>query len=108
MKALLTTLANSFNPLTAKLKSKMTLETMENPQFRVVVNHEAQYSIWPAKKSNAPGWDDAGFEGTKSECLFHIRRIWTDMRPLSLRQSMQGGRFFGNAAQSGKTIRLAA
>lgn len=52
---------------------------------RVVVNDEEQYSIWPAHKDNAPGWHDAGVSGPKDECLEHIGRVWTDMRPLSLR-----------------------
>ena len=28
-------------------------------QYKVVVNDEEQYSIWPAAKTNAPGWRDA-------------------------------------------------
>ncbi|SDG06528.1 MbtH protein [Lentzea fradiae] len=52
---------------------------------RVVVNDEEQYALWPARKNNAPGWRDTGFGGTKEECLAHIGRVWTDMRPLSLR-----------------------
>ncbi|MDX3662218.1 MbtH family protein [Streptomyces sp. ID05-26A] len=52
---------------------------------RVVVNDEEQYSIWPAHKDNAPGWHDAGVSGSKDECLEHIGRVWTDMRPFSLR-----------------------
>jgi MbtH protein len=54
---------------------------------RVVVNHEEQYSIWPADRANAPGWSDAGFGGTRQECLEYIERVWTDMRPLSLRDA---------------------
>jgi MbtH protein len=54
--------------------------------YKVVVNHEEQYSIWPADRENAPGWTDAGKRGTKQECLDHIREVWTDMRPLSLRR----------------------
>lgn len=57
--------------------------------YRVVVNHEEQYSIWPADRENAPGWRDAGVQGTKAECLEHINTVWTDMRPLSLRQRME-------------------
>lgn len=53
--------------------------------YRVVVNDEEQYALWPAHKDNAPGWRDAGAGGTKDECLEHIGRVWTDMRPLSLR-----------------------
>ena len=58
--------------------------------YRVVVNHEEQYSIWPADRENAPGWRDAGTSGSKAECLAHIERVWTDMRPLSLRLQMDG------------------
>jgi len=58
--------------------------------YKVVVNHEEQYSIWPSYRENAPGWRDAGKEGLKSECLDYIKEVWTDMRPLSLRQRMGG------------------
>jgi MbtH protein len=60
----------------------------ENLQYRVVVNHEEQYSIWPAGRDNPPGWLDAGAEGGKAECLAWIERHWSDMRPLSLRRSL--------------------
>jgi MbtH protein len=53
--------------------------------YKVVVNHEEQYSIWPAQRDNALGWKDAGKSGAKAECLAHIEKVWTDMRPLSLR-----------------------
>jgi MbtH protein len=56
--------------------------------FKVVVNHEEQYSIWWADRENAPGWTDAGKSGTKQECLAYIEEVWTDMRPLSLRKKM--------------------
>jgi MbtH protein len=56
--------------------------------YKVVVNHEQQYSIYPADRVNPLGWTDAGKTGPKSECLDHIKEIWTDMRPLSLRLRM--------------------
>jgi MbtH protein len=56
--------------------------------YRVVVNHEEQYSIWPIYKENPPGWRDAGKSGAKAECLSYIDEVWTDMRPLSLRLKM--------------------
>lgn len=65
-------------------------DTDENVIYRVVVNHEEQYSIWRADRDNAPGWTDAGKQGTKAECLAHIKEVWTDMRPLSLRRKMAG------------------
>ena len=63
-------------------------DTDEGVTYKVVVNHEEQYSIWPADRENALGWRDAGKSGTKAECLDYIKEVWTDMRPLSLRQKM--------------------
>ena len=60
----------------------------DNEVYKVVMNHEEQYSIWPVDKENALGWRDVGKSGTKEECLAHIKEVWTDMRPLSLRQKM--------------------
>lgn len=59
--------------------------------YKVVVNHEEQYSIWPADRENALGWNDAGKSGTKAECLSYVEEIWTDpsMRSLSLRKKME-------------------
>lgn len=55
---------------------------------KVVLNHEEQYSIWPAYRENPLGWRDASKSGTKAECLAYIKEVWTDMRPLSLRKEM--------------------
>ena len=60
----------------------------DNTIYRVVVNHEEQYSIWPAYKENPLGWNDVGKTGPKAECLAYIKEVWTDMRPLSLRKKM--------------------
>lgn len=57
--------------------------------YKVVMNHEGQYSIWTADRKNALGWNDAGKSGTKAECLAYIEEVWTDMRPLSLRKKME-------------------
>jgi len=59
--------------------------------YKVVVNHEEQYSIWPANRDNALGWNDAGKVGTSEECLAYIKEVWTDMRPLSLRKMQEQG-----------------
>jgi MbtH protein len=56
--------------------------------YKVVKNHEEQYSIWPADRENALGWSDTGKSGLKHECLAYIKEVWTDMRPLSLRKRM--------------------
>ncbi|QFU89754.1 MbtH family NRPS accessory protein [Amycolatopsis sp. YIM 10] len=56
--------------------------------FLVVVNDEEQYSVWFADRELPAGWRSEGTSGTREECLDHIERIWTDMRPLSLRRRM--------------------
>jgi len=63
-------------------------EPAKKEQYRVVINAEKQYSIWPTWKENAPGWQDEGKSGSKEECLDHIEKTWTDMRPLSLQKFM--------------------
>jgi len=57
--------------------------------YKVVLNHEEQYSIWPADRENPLGWNEAGKTGPKAECLEYIKEVWTDMRPLSLRKRME-------------------
>ena len=54
--------------------------------YRVVVNHEEQYSIWPAGRELPAGWRDAGKTGSRAECLAHVTEVWTDMRPLGVRK----------------------
>lgn len=60
--------------------------------YRAVVNHEEQYSIWPADRELPPGWNDTGRSGSKQDCLDYINEVWTDMRPLSLRRAMEAAR----------------
>ena len=57
--------------------------------YKVVINHEEQYSIWPEDRENALGWKEVGKSGPKQECLDYIEEVWTDMRPLSLRKKME-------------------
>jgi len=66
----------------------MTDEKEDTAVYRVVVNAEEQYSIWPADRELPLGWKDAGKQGLKAECLAYIETVWTDMRPLSLRNKM--------------------
>ena len=57
--------------------------------YKVVVNHEEQYSIWPVDRENPLGWEDRGPSGSKAECLAYITEVWIDMQPLSLRKHME-------------------
>jgi len=63
-------------------------EEEDTQAYKVVVNHEEQYSILPVDRENPLGWRDAGKSGPKAECLDYINEVWTDMRPLSLRRKM--------------------
>jgi MbtH protein len=58
--------------------------------YKVVVNDEEMYSLWPADREIPLGWREAGKTGKKAECLAYIEEVWTDMRPLSLRKKMEG------------------
>ena len=64
-------------------------EREDTTTYKVVMNHEEQYSIWPADRGNPLGWSDAGKSGSKQECLDYVKEVWTDMRPLSLRRRME-------------------
>jgi len=64
-------------------------EREDNTIYKVVVNHEEQYSIWPVDREIPLGWKDTGKSGPKAECLAYIKEVWTDMRPLSLRKKME-------------------
>jgi MbtH protein len=71
-------------------------DDLDDAVYQVVRNGEEQYSIWWADRDLPPGWYAEGTTGTRRECLDHIGRIWTDMRPASLRQRMA-------AAEAGAT-----
>jgi MbtH protein len=64
-------------------------EEQDDTVYRVVVNHEEQYSIWPDFKEIPLGWREVGRKGTKDDCLAYVKEVWTDMRPLSLRRRME-------------------
>src|SRR5258708_3468098 len=66
-----------------------TSEKEDTTIYKVVANHEEQYSIWPDYKEVPGGWKHVGKTGPKAECLSYIKEVWTDMRPLSLRGKME-------------------
>lgn len=69
-------------------KSMTSCFDREDGVFRVLINQEKQYSIWPEWKAIPGGWRDTGVLGDKKTCLDYIENTWTDMRPLSLRRFM--------------------
>jgi MbtH protein len=62
----------------------------DNGVFRVLVNDEGQYSLWPDFAPVPAGWTSVHGPGTRAACLEHIERNWTDMRPRSLAEAMRG------------------
>lgn len=46
--------------------------------FKVVNNHDNQFSIWPKNKVTPNGWSEVGFEGAREDCLEYIKSTWVD------------------------------
>jgi MbtH protein len=68
---------------------RKTVVDDDRSTYQVLVNHEKQYSLWPASKEVPAGWRQVGPIGEKRDCLDYIERVWTDMRPLSVRQQLE-------------------
>lgn len=49
--------------------------------YRVVVNTEGQYSLWRDDLMNPQGWQDAGFRGSKEECVAYIKKMFNKPQP---------------------------
>ncbi|MGC9671049.1 MbtH family protein [Planosporangium sp. 12N6] len=62
----------------------------DNARYQVLRNDEDQYSLWLADAEVPAGWHQVGKEGTKEECSAYVDEVWTDMRPRSLRERMDG------------------
>ena len=65
------------------------MNACDEEKFRVVYNHEKQYSIWHINKQVPLGWLADEMNGSKTECLEYIKAIWTDMRPASLGKGLR-------------------
>jgi uncharacterized protein YbdZ (MbtH family) len=56
-----------------EIKMSRTDPDMEDTTiYKVVVNQEEQYSIWPEYRENPLGWRDVGKVGPKDECLCEV------------------------------------
>ena len=62
------------------------MDLSENTGYRVVINHEEQYSVWPVELDVPKGWKAVGNRRTLDRCMAYIEEVWTDMRPLNLRK----------------------
>ncbi len=50
-------------------------------EYVVVISEDRRHSIWPAFRDLPWGWSAEGFRGPRADCLAHIDRVWTDLRP---------------------------
>lgn len=57
-------------------------------RYYVLVNEEAQYSLWPAFAEIPAGWTAVHGEDSRQACLDYIETHWFDMRPRSLVEAM--------------------
>lgn len=64
-------------------------EAEKQQRYRVVINEEEQYSLWPDGREIPFGWKAVGEVGDRETCLSYIQEVWTDMRPKSLRLQME-------------------
>jgi MbtH protein len=58
--------------------------------YKVVMNHEEQYSIWPAHRELPLGWNDVGKTGPKDECLA-LRKKMEEMERERQQQQQSSG-----------------
>ncbi|WP_199838658.1 condensation domain-containing protein [Streptomyces pluripotens] len=57
--------------------------------YRVLVNSEGQYSLWPADIAVPAGWATAHDADSRKNCLEYVEAQWADMRPDSLVQAQR-------------------
>lgn len=62
----------------------------EAQEYYVVINDEEQHSIWLTSREMPRGWRPIHGPAAKEACLAYIAEHWTDMRPKSLREAMDG------------------
>ena len=62
----------------------------DNGSFLVLINDEEQHSLWPSFADLPAGWTVAFGAAPRADCLAYVEQNWTDIRPLSLRQSLTG------------------
>ncbi len=60
----------------------------ESTTYLVLINEEAQYSLWPSFVEVPAGWRVALAASSRETCLDYVKVHWTDMRPRSLVEAM--------------------
>lgn len=70
----------------------MSSNPFEDPDatYLVVTNDEGQHSLWPSFAAVPAGWQTVLGETSRDTALEYIDNHWTDIRPNSLVQSVEG------------------
>lgn len=45
-------------------------------RYRIALNEEKQYCVWPVDRAMPGGWHPEGTEGTKQQCLDRVAELW--------------------------------
>jgi MbtH protein len=73
--------------------TREAVRVMSNPfedpdaDYVVLVNDEEQYSLWPASSAVPTGWSQVYGADRRPACLEFVERVWTDLRPKSVRRA---------------------
>ncbi|CAL9658810.1 MULTISPECIES: MbtH family protein [unclassified Streptomyces] len=58
--------------------------------YLVLVNDENQHSLWPDFADVPAGWRAVHGPASRQSCLEYVETHWTDLRPRSLAEAMDG------------------
>ena len=86
IRTLLILVTFGFTSICIPMQSSGQVLKKDKTGYKVVINHEEQYSIWPANEVAPKGWKDTKIRGNQAKCRQYIEEVWTDMRPLSIRR----------------------
>jgi MbtH protein len=89
---IVTAKAGDASPVPEEAAVRTTSFDFDSPEarFKVLINDEEQYSLWPADLPVPGGWTETGMCAAKDECDRYLEETWTDMRPKSLRVALDG------------------
>lgn len=62
----------------------------DDASYGVLRNDEHQYSLWRSDMDVPAGWGIVKSADTREACLQFVEDTWTDMRPRSLAEAMDG------------------
>lgn len=65
--------------------------SVECTSYKVLINQQGQYTLWPDDLPAPAGWSEADKAGPREECLAYVKAVWTDMRPRGQRRLAAAG-----------------